>query len=324
MHEESVMTEQQSVATDYRDPRELRPHPDNPRGEIDPATPEIIALSADIAKHGVLQPLVISSTGVVHIGHRRRIAAISAGLDLVPVVIRDLKGGEFVEEIFLAENMQRQDLSPLEEARAIDAVRRKLEKQTRNKITKTELTRRLQIPEWAISCRLCILDLPERVQKLFHALELPLNSSYQLSRLKEWPQEVERFADRLLTRQLTLKSLPKVIDTRIRDLQQLKDNEAILAREPKMRAVRRAYPENSHTPALTRDVVIENLTKKGQGTVSLFNLSKVLDTTCCSCGMMGNNAVCLSCPLPRFVNGLLGRADITRSGGIDRDDEDID
>ncbi len=311
-----------TLTTEYRDPRELRPHPDNPRGEIDPASPEIQELAADIGKHGVLQPLVISSSGVVHIGHRRRVASIVAGLDRVPVIVRDLKGREIVEEIFLAENMQRQNLSPLEEARAIAAVKRSMEKQTKNQVTNADLGRRLQINNHTISLRLSILQLPERVQHLFHILELPVNSSNQLARLKDWPEEVEIFADRLLTRQLTFKSLPPVIDKRIRFLQQLKDNEATLAREPKMRQIKSAFPQTSFTPSLTREVVVENLDRKGQGAVSLFNLKLVMDQTCCSCGMMGNNAVCLSCPLPKFVNGLLGRADTTNGRNFD-DNEDI-
>lgn len=311
-----------NMTTDLRDPKSLRPHPDNPRGEIDPASEEIVSLAADIAKRGVLQPLVISSTGVIHIGHRRRIAAISAGLDLVPVIIRDLKSSEFVEEIFLAENMQRQDLSPLEEARAIAAVKKKLEKQTKNKVTKADLGRRLQIGEYTISLRLAILVLPERVQKLFHLCELPVNSAAQLARLKDWPEEVEKFADRLVTRQLTLRSLAAVIDRRIKDLSQLRDNEAILAREPRMQRIHQNNPEGIHTPALTREIVIKNLAAKGQGSVSLFNLSKVLDSTCCSCGMMGTPAVCLNCPLPKFVNGLIGRADTTGKSGTDFEDEE--
>lgn len=185
-----------------------------------------------------------------------------------------------------------------------------------------DLARRLQIGSQTIALRLAILDLPERVQRFFHLLDLPVNSSTQLARLSKWPEEVKKVADRLVTRQLTLRSLPAVIDRRIKDLNQLSDSEAILAREPRMRNIQRHHPENLHTPALTRAIVVENLAKKGQGSVSLFNLSKVLDSTCCNCGMMGTPAVCLNCPLPKFVNGLIGRADANGKGNAGFENEE--
>lgn len=302
---------QAPIMTDMRDPRELKPHPDNPRGEIDPDSDEISRLADDIAKHKIIQPLVINSKGQILAGHRRRVAAIRAGLDEVPVVYRELSGSEFIEEIFLSENMQRQDLSPLEEARAIAAVKSKWEKQTKNKVTTADLARRTQIPTHTIRARLNILQLPGRIQNLFHICELPVNSATQLARLAEWPEEVEKFADRMVTRQITSASLDALITRRMHELQRTADNEATLNRKPKLARVKQYYPENSHTPVLTRKVVVENLAKRPRGSVTIFNLTKIFDATCCSCGLMGTESVCLSCPLPRFVNGLIGRADNT-------------
>src|SRR5438132_10566410 len=93
----------------------LRPNPLNPRGELHPAGLQELADS--IRAQGVLQPLLVTPAGVVVAGHRRLAAARLAGLSDVPVVARDLDRVQ-QQEIMLVENLQRQDLSPVEEARA--------------------------------------------------------------------------------------------------------------------------------------------------------------------------------------------------------------
>jgi ParB family chromosome partitioning protein len=89
----------------------LRPNPLNPRGELDPAGLDELADS--IRAQGVLQPLLVTPDGTVVAGHRRLAAARQAGLTEVPVMVRDLDRAQ-QQEIMLVENLQRQDLSPVE------------------------------------------------------------------------------------------------------------------------------------------------------------------------------------------------------------------
>ena len=99
--------------------RNLRPNPLNPRGELDPTG--IDELAASIAAHaaqgGILQPLLVTPDGTVVAGHRRLAAARRAGLIDVPVIVRALSPVEALE-LALIENLQRADLTPVEEARA--------------------------------------------------------------------------------------------------------------------------------------------------------------------------------------------------------------
>jgi ParB family chromosome partitioning protein len=97
----------------------LFPHPHNPRGEVDPATVQELADS--IREKGALEPLIVvphpekPEGYLVVAGHRRRAASILLGLadlDEVPVIVRDFTPVE-QEEVMLAENIQREDLSPL-------------------------------------------------------------------------------------------------------------------------------------------------------------------------------------------------------------------
>ena len=132
----------------------LRPNPLNPRGELDPAGLDELADS--MRAQGVLQPLLVTPGGLVVAGHRRLAAARQAGLTEVPVMVRDLSPAQ-QQEIMLVENLQRQDLSPVEEARGY---RRILDEGH----TGAQLARRIGVPTARINARLLLLKLDEQVQ----------------------------------------------------------------------------------------------------------------------------------------------------------------
>jgi ParB family chromosome partitioning protein len=97
---------------------EIRPNPRQPRGPVDPE--DLKELAASIRQHGVLQPLIVSRLGLgegylLIAGQRRLEAARLAGLTTVPVLIRQADEREHLE-LALIENLQREDLNPLEAA----------------------------------------------------------------------------------------------------------------------------------------------------------------------------------------------------------------
>ena len=97
---------------------EIRPNPRQPRGPVDPG--ELKELAASIRQHGVLQPLIVSRLepggGYLLIAGQRRLeAARLAGLTTVPVIIRQADERQHLE-LALIENLQREDLNPLEAA----------------------------------------------------------------------------------------------------------------------------------------------------------------------------------------------------------------
>lgn len=97
----------------------LKPNPDQPRKTFTEASLDDLASS--IARHGLLQPIIAEEDGsdgyIIVAGERRWRAAMRAGLDTVPVIVRRLSSDKRLE-ISLIENIQREDLNPLEEARA--------------------------------------------------------------------------------------------------------------------------------------------------------------------------------------------------------------
>lgn len=105
----------------------IKPHPRNVRDDLG----DLSGLVESIKAHGILQPLVVepqplgSGQFIIIAGHRRYAAAKRAGLDMVPVIIRELAEGTEPEELMLVENLQRADLNPMDKAEAMGALRKK-------------------------------------------------------------------------------------------------------------------------------------------------------------------------------------------------------
>jgi ParB family chromosome partitioning protein len=98
--------------------KEIQINPNQPRKTFD--AEKLAELARSIEKHGILQPLIVRANGAEYelvAGERRLRAAKLAGLEKVPVVIKPLSDREMME-IALIENLQREDLNPLEEAEA--------------------------------------------------------------------------------------------------------------------------------------------------------------------------------------------------------------
>ena len=135
------------------------PNKDQPRKLFKPE--ELAELSDSISQNGVLQPLLVRKKGMnyeIVAGERRYQAAKLAGLKEVPVIIRDISDDE-VFKLALIENLQRSDLSPLEEARGY----RQLIKE-RN-LTQEQVSKLLSKSRSAVTNTLRLLDLPKEVQE---------------------------------------------------------------------------------------------------------------------------------------------------------------
>ncbi|MEX2542206.1 MAG: ParB/RepB/Spo0J family partition protein [Trueperaceae bacterium] len=133
----------------------LHPAPGQPRKRFDPAA--IAELTASIAEKGVLQPLLVRPREEgfeIVAGERRYRAAKEAGLSHVPVVVRELSDQESLE-IAIVENLQRENLNPVEEARAF---RQLLEFGA----SQEDVARAVGKSRSAVANSLRLLSLPER------------------------------------------------------------------------------------------------------------------------------------------------------------------
>jgi ParB family chromosome partitioning protein len=138
----------------------IRPNTHQPRRNFSETS--IKELAASIREVGILQPLVIRSTEAgfeLIAGERRLRAAKEAGLDRVPVLIRHAGEGESME-MALVENLQREDLNPLETAAAYQALMDSFG------LTKDQLAARLGKSRAAVTNTLRLTRLPESIQAM--------------------------------------------------------------------------------------------------------------------------------------------------------------
>ncbi len=159
----------EASAPELRDvPTELiRPNPDQPRSRID--GDGIGDLAESVAAAGIVQPLIVRplSNGTYELiaGERRWRAAQQAGLAEVPALVRDEQDAERLQ-VALIENMAREDLNAVDEARACATLVEDLG------LSKEELARRLGRSRAAVSNLIRLLDLPDDVLGLLRAGEL--------------------------------------------------------------------------------------------------------------------------------------------------------
>jgi ParB family transcriptional regulator, chromosome partitioning protein len=162
----------EAVASEAGELRELpvgliKPNPGQPRTKFDPEA--LNALAASIESSGIVQPLLVRplADGSYELvaGERRWRAAQQAGLEKVPAVVRDQAEAERLQAA-LIENMVREDLNPVEEAKACAALVEELG------LTKEELARRVGRSRPAVSNLIRLLELPDETLELLEAGEL--------------------------------------------------------------------------------------------------------------------------------------------------------
>ena len=138
---------------------QIRPNPDQPRKHFDEQSLESLAVT--IKEKGVLQPLLVRRVGNRYeliAGERRLRAAKKAGLEEVPVLIREAEESDRLE-LSVLENIQREDLNPIEEARAYKQMLDRLE------LTQEELARRVGKDRSSVANTVRLLQLPREIQE---------------------------------------------------------------------------------------------------------------------------------------------------------------
>ena len=140
----------------------LEPNPYQPRSAMDPT--RLSELSASIRESGIVQPILVRRHGEryqIIAGERRWRAAQQAGLATVPIVVREVADDRLLE-LALVENIQRQELSPLEEAQAFHRLQEEL------RLTQEEVARKVGRDRTTVTNTLRLLRLPREVRDLLN------------------------------------------------------------------------------------------------------------------------------------------------------------
>jgi len=175
---------------------EIVPNPDQPRRHFDEEA--LTSLAESIRRHGLLQPLVvrrIAGRFELIAGERRLQAAKRANLESVPVIVRDARPEDRLE-LALIENLQRENLTPLEEA---EAYRHLMDAYG---LTQEEIAQRVGKSRPAITNTLRLLALPDAVKAQLEGGELSAGHARAVLSLED-EQEQVAFAHEVVTRKLS-------------------------------------------------------------------------------------------------------------------------
>lgn len=182
------MTEEPREQTPYRllPIYKIEPNPDQPRQDFDPG--ELEALADSIRIHGVIQPLTLreTATGYYQIiaGERRWRAARMAGLDQVPAVIMEADDRK-ATELALIENLQRQDLNPVEEGMGYQKLMEDFG------LTQEEAAARVGKSRPAVTNALRLLQLPPEVLEMVRSGSLTAGHARAVLSLKSEKKRLE-------------------------------------------------------------------------------------------------------------------------------------
>jgi ParB family transcriptional regulator, chromosome partitioning protein len=200
--------------------KELRPNPYQPRKVFQPEAIE--ELKNSILEHGILQPIIVrkSIKGFeILAGERRFRAAKEAKLEKVPVVVREFSEQQMME-LAVLENLQREDLTPIEEAIAYQTLMEKLN------VTQEVLAKRLGKSRPHITNHIRLLSLPAKIQDLISNGQISMGHGRALLGLKQ-KDKLPALVDKVLKEGLNVRQLEHFI-------QQLNENVPRETKKPKI------------------------------------------------------------------------------------------
>jgi ParB family chromosome partitioning protein len=178
---------------------QIQPNPFQPRKTFNEAS--IDELARSVREHGIVQPLVVTRAGDKYkliAGERRYRAAQKAGLTTVPVLIKEMMTEGDALQIALIENIQREDLNPIEEAMAYHQLHDDFQ------LTQEEISRRVGKERSTVANFLRLLKLPDPVKKLLASGQLSMGHARALLAI-ESPKKQEQLADRVVRKNLNVR-----------------------------------------------------------------------------------------------------------------------
>lgn len=179
---------------------DIKPNPFQPRRIFDEE--KIDELAQSIKEHGVFQPIIVKkvkSGYIIVSGERRFRAAKKVGLRTIPSIVRQYEESK-VAEIALAENLQRENLSPIEEAEAYKVVMGTL------KLTQADLATKIGKSRSHVTNMLGLLNLPSEVQDMLLTNKISMGHARALSKLED-NEKIIKIAQSIIEKQLSVRQI---------------------------------------------------------------------------------------------------------------------
>ncbi|WP_318616538.1 ParB/RepB/Spo0J family partition protein [Sporosarcina sp. YIM B06819] len=246
--------------------KSIKANPYQPRKVFDDNA--IQELSASIKEHGILQPIILRKTGSTYeivVGERRFRAAKLAGLEEVPAIIRVLTDEETMEWAIL-ENLQREDLTPIEEAEAYHSLMDNLG------LTQEQLAFRLGKSRPHIANHVRLLSLPEKIRNYISESKLSMGHGRTLLGLRK-KEQIPLVAEQVLKEGLNVRQLEKLV-------QKLNDDVPRETKTEKKQDLFLAERESNLRDYFGTNVTIKKTKSKGKIEIEFFSeddLERILE-----------------------------------------------
>ncbi len=186
---------------------ELRSNPYQPRKNFDEES--LKELASSIKEHGVFQPIIAKKSvkGYEIVAGERRVKASKlAGLTKIPAIVKDFSDEEMME-VALLENLQRENLSALEEAEAYNSLKKNLN------LTQEELALKVGKSRSHVTNMLGLLNLPSEIKDEIVKGELSMGHARVLSKLEDKDQVID-LADKVINENLSVRKLEELTNSK--------------------------------------------------------------------------------------------------------------
>ncbi len=241
------------------------PNPFQPRQRWDDDALE--ELVASIKRYGVLQPIIVRKTDrgyEVVAGERRLRAAKKAGLVKIPAIVKDLSDRDLMEYA-LVENLQREDLNPIEAAQALKNLIEKFG------LTQEEVADRIGKRRSTVANILRLLKLPKQVQDMLAEGRITMGHARAILSLSD-PDEQIKLAERIVNQSLSVRDVEREVSKRVKLVERDRDLEERFLRLYRRRIRVRRSPQRSVEIFFNSDTEMEKFLTFLEDQISaLFN-----------------------------------------------------
>lgn len=256
---EKILKKEEQIKSEIMVPiLKVEPNPNQPRRQFDEDSLQELADS--VKQYGILQPLIVKKHDKFYeiiAGERRWRAAKLAGLKEVPVLIRDYAENEIVE-IALIENIQREDLNPIEEALAYKRLMQEFS------LKQDQVAAKVSKSRAAITNSLRLLKLDQRVQNLLSEEMITTGHARALLAIEDSDQQYET-AMKVFDEKLSVREIEKLVK------QMSKKKKETPKEENKVQEFLFANIEESLKQALGSKVNIKNRNNKGKIEIEYYS-----------------------------------------------------
>lgn len=239
---------------------QIAPNPFQPRKNFNQASIEELANS--VREHGIVQPLVVTRSGDKYqliAGERRFRAAQKAGLTTVPVVIKDLAHGSDFLQLALIENIQREDLNPIEEAHAYQQLHDEFG------LTQEEIAKKVGKERSTVANCLRLLRLPDSVKKLVASGQLSMGHARALLAVESAKRQ-EQLAERVVRNGLNVRQTELLASRPPKDVKKAEKTKDVFTRDA----------EEKLTRSLRTRVEIDRRRRGGHITIRFSNEEELI------------------------------------------------